>query len=66
MKTRTALETDRRAFVRTSSEQMGATQETSVIKQQDEIAPRLAAMRAAFLRERPPGAEVRINRWRSG
>jgi hypothetical protein len=38
MKTRTALETDRRAFVRASSEQMGATQETSVIKQQDEIA----------------------------
>src|SRR3981081_535963 len=41
---------------------MGATQKMSVIEHQDEIAPRLAAMRAAFLRERPPSAEVRINR----
>jgi hypothetical protein len=30
----------------------------SVVKQQEGI----AAMRAAFLRERPPSAEVRINR----
>jgi coniferyl-aldehyde dehydrogenase len=41
---------------------MGATQKMSVIKQPDEIAPRLAAMRAAFLREGLPSAEVRINR----
>ena len=41
---------------------METTQKMSVIKKQDEIAPRLAAMRAAVLRESPPSAEVRINR----
>jgi coniferyl-aldehyde dehydrogenase len=37
-------------------------EQMSVITRQEEIAMRLAAMRAAFLSEGPPSAEVRINR----